>query len=390
MLEEHLTDEHRLVRRTVRRWAEEDLAPEAREREERAAIEEAVYERAADLDLMGLLVPAEHGGLGLDTIGTALAVAEMGRGDPAVSLSVGAHNILACYAVDDAGSQDQRARWLPKLASGEALGAWALTEPGGGTDVAGMTTTARRDPDAGTWVLDGEKCFVTNGSRADLVVVTAALEGPEGGFRGHGAFVVEADRPGFEAASSHDVVCMAASDTASMRFEGVEVPEENLLGEPGEGLRYAMRVLDMERVTMGAVFTESARRDVDRALEYAKQREAFGDPIAQRQSVYGTLARLSTRIEAAETLWVRAALAMDGGGSASGPGARAKLMASELAQDAAATAVQVHGGAGLERENEVERSVRDNLLATVGGGTTHVQEMVVARDLGIDVDPYGS
>lgn len=378
-----ITDEHRALRRTVREWADRELAPNAGTWEEQGWLPEGLYEDAGELGLMGLTVPADEGGTGTDTIGTGLALGEVARGDSAAGLSIGAHNVLATQHVARAADGELRERWLPKLASGEALGAWGLTEPGGGSDVLGMSTTVREDD--GELVIDGEKCFITNGSRADVAVVVAADEAG-----GYSAVLVPSDTSGFEGSREHDLVCMQASDTAVLRFDDARVPTENLLGERGTGIADAFACLNLERVVMAAISTATADQMLERALEYAKEREAFGGPIAGKQAIYSRLARLKTEIEASRGLWLRAATLRERGELDGAQAAQAKLFATELAKQAAFEAVHVHGGAGLEKETGLERGVRDSLLGPIGGGTSEMQEMVIARGLGIDADPYRS
>jgi alkylation response protein AidB-like acyl-CoA dehydrogenase len=375
-----LTEEQRIIQRTVGEWAEEDLWPRGPEMEEKRWIPDEVYDEAADLGLLGLVIPEEYGGSGLDTLAACLALGEVAKGDSSVALSLLAHNSIASENVVLAGTEEQKEEYLPKLAQGEYLGAWGLTEPGAGSDALGIETRAEKDGDE--WVINGTKCFITNGSRADVVMVTTRSD------EGYTVFIVESDTEGFSASRDHDLVCNKASDTSYLHFDDCRVPDNQRLGEPGMAIQNTLRCLDLERVMGGAMLTAGAEKSLDLALEYTKQREAFGGPIAQKQNVYSKLARLSTRVEASEGLWMKAARKRDRGENYSKAGAQAKLFASELAQDAAQEAVQLHGGAGLERENRVERAVRDSLLGTIGGGTSAMQEVVIARGLGIDVNPY--
>lgn len=375
-----LSDDHRVIRDTIAEWSQDRLWPSAPEWEEQRRIPDDVYKEAADLGLMGLSIPEEHGGAGVDTVAFGLALGEVTKGDSSVGLSLLAHNTIAANNLVLSGTEDQKEEWLPRMASGEVLGAWGLTEPGGGSDVLSMRTVAEKDGDE--YVLNGKKCFITNGSRADLVIVTAV------GDEGFTSFLVPADTDGFEAERAHELVCMKASDTSYLYFDDCRVPEDNVLGEPGEALPPLFRCLDLERVMGGALLTAGAEKSLEMALDYAKEREAFGSAIAEKQAIYSKLANMWTEVEASRGLWLRAARLRDAGERVSAAGAQAKLFASELAQRAAREAVQIHGGAGLEKETRIERAVRDSLLGTIGGGTSEIQEMVIARGLGIDVDPY--
>lgn len=375
-----LSKEHRALRRTVEAFADQHVAPNSQAWEEAKRLPDELYAKAGEQGLMGLTVPAEDGGAGADTVGTGLALGALARGDSAAALSIGAHNVLAANHVARTAEGEIRETWLPRLASGEALGAWGLTEPGGGSDVLGMDTTVRQDGDE--LVLDGEKCFITNGSRADVAVVVAADAAG-----GYSAVLVPEATPGFEGSREHDLVCMEASDTAVLRFDGCRVPESHRLGEPGAGIHDAFACLNLERVVMAAISTATAEQALERALEYAQQREA-GSPIAEKQAIYSALARLKTEIEASRGLWLKAASLRDRGQAEGATAAQAKLFATELAKRAAQTAVHVHGGAGLERETGLERGVRDSLLGPIGGGTSEMQEILIARGLGIDADPY--
>ncbi len=381
MIDFTLTEEQEAVRKGAREFADRWLAPNAIAHDREKEFAPGVVREAARLGFYGLNVPQEHGGLGLDTISMSLAAAEIGRSCGSLGLSLGAHTVLPCEHIRRRGTAEQKARWLPKLASGEWLGAWGLTEPGGGSDVLAIKTTAAREGDG--WVINGEKCFITNGSRADLVVVTART--PEG----FGAFVVRKGTPGFEGRRSHDLACMRASDTASLRFDGCRVGAEAVLGDGKNALRDSFACLDLERVLFSAVLTEVAREALRKSVEYGRQRHAFGRPIYKFQGVYSKLANLSLAIEASDALWLKAAWKRDLGQPFTVEAARAKLAASRLAQHAALDAIQVHAGAGLEVATGLERMLRDSLLGTIGGGTSEIQEMVIARGLGLEIDPNG-
>lgn len=381
MIDFTLTPEQEAIRRTVAQFSDQVLAPQAQRMDEERQFDPKVLREAARIGLYGLNVPEEHGGLGLDTVSMGLAAAELGRVSGSAALSLLAHTVLCVEHIRRRGTPAQQGRYLPGLASGEWLGAWGLTEPGGGSDVLAMKTTARREGDA--WVLNGEKCFITNGSRGDVVVVTAKTP------QGYGAFVVRKGQQGFTAQRSHDLACMPASDTASLHFDDCRVAAQDALGDPGKALKDSFACLDLERIVAGAMLTSMAREMLRRSIVYGKERQAFGRPIARFQAVYGKLARLDVAVEASENLWLKAAWRRDRGEPFTHEAARAKVAASELAIHAAHEAIQVHGGLGLERSTGLDQFLRDALLGTIGGGTTEMQELVIARHLGVEVEPGG-
>jgi alkylation response protein AidB-like acyl-CoA dehydrogenase len=381
MIDFTLAEEQRALQRAVGAFSDAHLVPHANRMDAERALDPQVLLEAAKLGLYGLNVPAEHGGLGLDTVSMGLAAAEMGRGCGSTALSLLAHNVLCVEHIRRRGTPAQQGRYLPRLASGAWVGAWGLTEPGGGSDVAAMRTTAQ--PRGEEWVLNGEKCFITNGSKADVVVVTART--PEG----FGAFVVRKGQEGFAAQRSHDLACMRASDTASLHFDDCVVGAEDLLGDPAQALKDSFACLDLERVIAGAMLTSMAREMLRRSVAYSRERRAFGRPIFKFQAVYRKLARLDAAVEAAENLWLKAAWRRDRGEPFTREAAIAKLTAAELAIHAAHEAIQVHGGLGLEAGSGLDRVLRDSLLGTIGGGTTEMQELVIARHLGLEVEPGG-
>lgn len=381
MIDFTLTEEQRALQRVVAQFADAHLAPKAGEVDAQRRLDPKALEEAKRIGIYGLNVPSEHGGLGLDTVSIGLAAAEMGRACGSTALSLLAHTVLCVEHIRRRGTPEQQRRYLPRLASGEWLGAWGLTEPGGGSDVAAMRTTA--EPRGEGWVLNGEKCFITNGSRAEVVVVTARTP------QGFGAFVVRNGQQGFVGERSHDLACMRGSDTASLRFDDCPVPGEDALGDPGKALKDGFACLDMERVIAGAMLTSMAREMLRRSVGYSKERRAFGRPIASFQSVYRKLARLDAAIEGSENLWLKAAWKRDRGEPFTREAAIAKLTAAELCMHAAHEAIQIHAGAGLETSAGLERVLRDSLLGTIGGGTTEMQELVIARHLGLEVEPGG-
>lgn len=373
-----LSDEHEAIRKAAAAYADAYLAPAAERVDRTRELDPKAVEEARRLGFYGVNVPQEYGGLGLDTIGLGLVASELGRGCGSMALSLLAHTVLAVEHVRAQGTEAQKRAILPKLAAGEWLGAWGLTEPGGGSDVLAMKTTAKPDDDG--WILEGEKCFITNGSRGDLVVVTARTP------QGYGAFAVRKGTPGFSAARSHDLACMRGSDTATLRFEACRVGPDGVLGDPGKALRQSFACLDLERIIAGAMMTAMAREVTRRSVAYAKERTAFGKPIAKFQAIYSKLANLDAAVEASEILWLKAAWRRDRGEPFTREAAIAKLTAARLAQHACLDAIQIHAGAGLEIKSGLDRFLRDSLLGTIGGGTSEIQEMVIARHLGLDID----
>ncbi|MHB8586851.1 MAG: acyl-CoA dehydrogenase family protein [Thermoplasmatota archaeon] len=380
-----LGSEHAAVRRAAAEFASRHLAPAAKRVDAARELDANVLAEARKLGFYGLNVPQEFGGLGLDTVGIALVAAEMGRACGSTALSIFAHNVLCVEHIRRVGSAAQKHRFLPKLASGEWIGAWGLTEPSGGSDVLGMRTRAERTADG--WVLNGEKCFITNGSKGSVVIVMARTSSsPKGGVS---AFIVPKGTRGFTGLRSHELACMRASDTATLRLEDCRLPAEALLGTEGRAIKEAFGCLDLERVVAGALLTALARECVDRSVAYAKERQAFGKPIAQFQSIYSKLANLDAEAEACDLLWRNAAARRDRGEDFTREAAIAKLHAARLAERAALEAIHIHGGAGLEVTSELERFLRDSLLGPIGGGTSEVQELVIARGLGIEVGLSG-
>ncbi|MHB8603725.1 MAG: acyl-CoA dehydrogenase family protein [Thermoplasmatota archaeon] len=380
-----LTEDQRALQRTVGDFADRHLVPNARRMDEARSLDPKVLAEGARIGIYGLNVAEEYGGLGLDTVSIGLVAAELGRGCGSTALSVLAHTVLTCEHLRRRGTPAQKAAYLPKLATGEWVGAWGLTEPGGGSDVLAMKTSARRETKSNEqgWVIDGEKCFITNGSKGDVVVVTARTS------EGFGAFVLRKGTPGLEGKRTHELACMRASDTASLRFDGCRVGPDAALGDPGKALKDSFACLDLERVIAGAMLTSMARECLRRSVAYSQQRRAFGKPIGAFQGVYEKLADLDVAVASCELLWRESAWKRDRGEPFTHEAARAKLAAARLAKEAALLAIDVHGGAGLEIRSEFERFLRDSLLGTIGGGTSEIQQAVIARGLGLDVDLGG-
>ena len=373
-----LTAEQVLLRRTAREFAEGEVAPVIARYEEAEEFPAELIQKLASLGFLGCLVPPEYGGAGLDYISYAVVVEELCRVNGSIGITMWAHNSLCSGHLYLFGTPAQRERYLPPLARGEVLGAWALTEPGAGSDAAALRTAAAAEGDE--FVLTGAKAFITNGSVAGTAVVMARTD-PEAQGRGISAFILERGMPGFRAGQRYKKLGLHASDTAELVLEGVRVPKANLLGERGQGFRDSKRVLEGGRIAMAAMGVGLAQGALDLALRYAKERHAFGQPLAGFQGLRGMLADLATEVEAARLLTLRAAYGKDRGRPVMREASMAKVFASEVAVRCATKAVQVHGGYGYTREFPVERFYRDAKLCEIGEGTSEVQRMVIARSI---------
>jgi butyryl-CoA dehydrogenase len=377
----NLSTEQTEFQQKVRRLSEESLAPGAAERDARGEFPLTVQRLLAEHGLYGMKTPREYGGLGLDTITYVLALQEIARVDAAVATSVAAHNSLCCGHLLRAGTEEQRRKYLPGLASGECAGAWALTERGAGSDPGGLRTRAVQS--GREWVLDGEKMFITHGSVAGIYVVLALTE-PDQGRDGITAFVVERGTPGLLPQPPLEKLGLRASDTAPIWFEACRIPAENQLGARGAGFADAMSVLEGGRISLAATCLGLAQAAFDASLAYARERAQFGQPIANFQAIQWMLADMATEIGAARLLTFQAAALRDapGGFSASRAASMAKLFASEMATRAALKGLQIHGGYGyLQGLHPVERILRDAKFFEIGEGTSEIQRLAIARDL---------
>ena len=373
-----LSDDQQRVRAVAREFADAELGDKIAPYDERHEFPHAIVARLGPLGFLGVLVPEEYGGAGLDYVSYALIVEELNRGDASVGITMWAHNSLCTNHIALFGSPEQRARWLPRLATGETLGAWGLTEPGSGSDAAALLT--RAEPRDGAWVLNGSKAFITNASVGGVAVVMARTD-PEKKSHGISAFVLEKGMPGFSAGRPYRKLGLHASDTAELIFEDARVPAGHLLGERGAGFGQAMRVLEGGRIAMAAMAVGIAQAALDQAVKYMKQRSAFGRTLAEFNGLQGVIADLATEIEVARLLTLRAAYLKDRGRPAMHAAAMAKLFASETAMKAATKAVQIHGGAGYLTEFPVERIFRDAKLTEIGEGTSEIQRIVIAREI---------
>jgi len=373
-----LTPEQKQVRDVARDFAQAELGDKIAPFDERHEFPHAIVAKLGPLGFLGVLVPEEYGGAGLDYVSYALIVEELNRGDASVGITMWAHNSLCTNHVTLFASPAQKAKWLPRLAHGEILGAWGLTEPGSGSDAAALRTRAeRRD---GGYVLNGSKAFITNASVGALAVVMARTD-PTKGAKGISAFVVEKGTPGFSAGTPYRKLGLHASDTAELIFEDARVPADQVLGAEGQGFVQAMQVLEGGRIAMAAMAVGIAQAAVDAAVKYMKQRTAFGKTLAEFNGLQGMIAEVATEVEVARLLLLRAAYLKDSGRPAMHAAAMAKVFASEAAMKAATKAVQIHGGAGYITEFPVERIFRDAKLTEIGEGTSEVQRLVIAREI---------
>jgi len=370
------TEEQRLIHQTVREFAREEVRPHAREWDRANQFPSELVPRLAALGLLGMTIPTEYGGSGLEMKAIATAIEALAWGDGGLALSVAAHNSLCSGHLAAFASDAQRRRFLPRLASGDVLGAWCLTEPGAGSDAAAITTRADRRGDR--WVLNGTKAFVTHGSIGGVYVVMA-MSGPENGRAGISAFVAERGTAGLEPGKKEDKLGVRSSDTAEVRFVDCEVPDENRLGALGDGYRQAMRVLERGRIGIAAMAVGLGRAALDASVAYARERTAYGKPIAELQAIQFMLADMATELDAAWLLVERAADRADAGQPFRREGSMAKLFASEAGARATNKAVQIHGGYGFIKDYAVERFYRDIKLCEIGEGTSEVQRAIISR-----------
>jgi alkylation response protein AidB-like acyl-CoA dehydrogenase len=373
-----LTDDQRRIRDAAREFADAELGERIAPYDARQEFPREIVAKLGPLGFMGVLVPEEYGGAGLDYVSYALIVEELNRGDASVGITMWGHNSLCTNHIALFGSEAQKRRWLPRLASGEVLGAWGLTEAGSGSDAAALRT--RAEPRGGGWTLNGSKAFITNASVGGVAVIMARTE-PEKKARGISAFVVEKGTPGFSAGRPYRKLGLHASDTAELVLEECHVLADHLLGARGQGFVQAMQVLEGGRIAMAAMAVGIAQAAVDASVKYMKQRTAFGRTLAEFNGLQGMLADIATEVEVARLLTLRAAWLKDAGRPAVHAAAMAKVFASEAAMKAATKAVQVHGGAGYITEFPVERIFRDAKLTEIGEGTSEIQRMVIAREI---------
>lgn len=374
-----LTAEQEQLRKEVRDFAEREVKPHVAEWDEKSEFPHEVVKKLGAMGLMGVIFPESLGGAGMGYVEYVLAVEELSRVDGSVGIIVASHNSLCTNHIMLAGNDEQRKRWVTKLASGEWLGAWGLTEPGSGSDAGGMRTTAVRKGDR--WVLNGSKTFITNGTYANCALVLALTDKAKGTHGGISAFLLEKGTKGFRPGKKENKLGLRASDTSELIFEDCEVPAENMVGKEGEGFRDAMRVLDGGRISIAALSLGMARGALDAAVEYAQQRRQFGKAISEFQAIQFKFADMATELDAAWLLTMRAAQMKDKGQRVTRESAMAKLYASEAACRICDAGVQIHGGYGFIKDYPAEKFYRDVRLCPIGEGTSEIQRMVIAREI---------
>lgn len=374
-----LTEEQESLRKEVRNFAAKEVLPHVMEWDEKSEFPHSVVTQMGAMGLMGIIFPEELGGAGLGYVEYVLAIEELSRVDGSVGIIVASHNSLCTNHIMLAGNDEQRKQWIPKLASGKWLGAWGLTEPGSGSDAAGMRTTAVRRGDQ--WILNGGKIFITNATYADCALVLAVTDREKGTRGGISGFLVERGTPGFRSGKKENKLGLRASDTAELIFEDCAIPAQNLVGKEGEGFKDAMRVLDGGRISIAALSLGIARGALDAALKYATERRQFGKAISEFQAIQFKLATMATELDAAWLLTMRAAQMKDKGQKVTLESSMAKLYASEVACRICDEGVQIHGGYGFIKDYPAEKFYRDVKLCTIGEGTSEIQRMVIAREL---------
>jgi alkylation response protein AidB-like acyl-CoA dehydrogenase len=377
-LDFQLNEEQLQLKKTVRDFAESEIAPHVMTWDEAGEFPLATIKELGKLGLMGIIFPPEYGGAGMGYVEYVTAVAELSRVDGSVGIIVAAHTSLCSNHIYLAGNEAQKKKYVPKLATGEFIGAWGLTEPSAGSDAGSARMTATRAK--GGWVLNGTKTFITNGHYADVIVALAVTDRAA---RTHGlsAFVVEKDAKGFRPGKKENKLGLRASDTAELIFEDCFVPAENLLGGEGNGFRDSMRILDGGRISIAALSLGMADGAYAVALKYSKERKQFGKAISEFQAIQWKLADMATEIEAAKLLTLRAAAMKDAGMNTTLESSMAKLYASEVAVKCANEGVQIHGGYGFIKDYPAEKFYRDVKLCTIGEGTSEIQRLVIARQL---------
>ncbi|MCK4340443.1 MAG: acyl-CoA dehydrogenase family protein [Phycisphaerae bacterium] len=374
----NLPEEIVALRDMVRKFVAERIQPNARQWDREQQIPDELTSELGELGLLGVLTPEEYGGVGLSYLANAVIMEEIARHDGGIALLVAAHNGLCLSHLNLNASLEQKMKYLPKLASGEWMGAWGLTEPGCGSDAAALITRAVRDGDG--WRITGNKIFITNGARAQIFVVMARTN-PEERSKGISAFIVQRGAEGFTIEPKEDKMGIRSSDTVPLTFDNVYVEQEDMVGEEGTGFIGAMRVLERGRVGIGALSLGLARGSLEESITYANERQAFGKPISRQQAIQWKLADMATNLETARLLIHDAAMAFDRGEDAPLKACIAKLFATEIATQAGLEAIQIHGGYGYTKDMPVERYMRDAKLMEIGEGSSEVQRIVIARQL---------
>lgn len=373
-----LNEDQRMIADMIRDFGEKEITPFRGKWDDDQEFPLQVFKKLGELGLMGVLVPQEYGGSGFGYFEYITTIMEVTKLDPGIGLSLAAHNSLCTGHIMQFGNEEQKKRWLPKLATAEWIGAWGLTEPNTGSDAGNMKTTARKE--GNEWVINGTKNWITHGKSGDVAVVIVRT-GEVGDSHGMTAFVVERGTPGFSGGKKEDKLGMRSSETAEMIFEDCRIPEENMLGEVGEGFVQSMKVLDGGRISIAALSLGIAEGAYLEALQYAQERHQFNQPIFNFQGISFKLADMATKLEAAKLLTFRAADLKNKGKSVTKESAMAKYHASECAVECATEAVQIFGGYGYTKDYPVEKYYRDSKLCTIGEGTSEIQKLVISRSI---------
>jgi len=374
------TEEQKLFQKVIRDFCEKEIKPLASKIDKEEYFPWDLYKKMGKMGLMGMTVPQKYGGAGIDRISYMMALEEISRVCGSTGITVEAHNSLGVGHIYEKGTEEQRKKYLPKLTSGEAIAAWALSEPNAGSDAASIQTTAVLK--GKEWILNGTKQFITSGDIAAVTTVMAKTD-KEKGAKGISAFLVEKDTPGFKVGQLEDKLGLRGSRTAELILENCRIPQDNLLGEIDFGFLGAMNILDRGRTAIGAMSVGIAQAALEDSIEYAKQREQFGKPIGSFQAIQWKIANMATDIDAARLLVYRAAFLEDMNQPFTKEAAMAKLFGSEMAMRAAREAIQIFGGYGYTKEYPLERYYRDVKLCEIGEGTSEVQRMVIAKRLGL-------
>jgi len=377
-----LTEEQRMFRRMVREFAEQEIAPRAEEIDATDEFPWDIFRQMGQVGLLGLPFPEKYSGSGADYTSMVIALEEIARASGSMAITLDAHTSLCCEPIHLFGSEEQKQKYLVPLAQGKQVGAFGLTEPQAGSDAGATRTRAVRDPQTGEWIINGQKCFITNGSIADVVIITARTDpDPEKGTRGISSFIVEKGTPGFQSGRDEEKMGLRGSVTSELFFEDCRIPAGNLVGQENEGFKQFLVTLDAGRVAIAAMAVGLAQGAFEKAVAYAKERVQFGQPIAKFQAVQWMIADTATEIEAARLMIHRAAWLKEQGKRFTKEAAMAKLFATEVSERACYRAIQIHGGYGYVREYEVERMYRDQRLCAIGEGTNQIQRLVIAREV---------
>lgn len=372
------TETQLLIQETARKFAEDELASSAGERDEKEEFPYEAVKKLGELGFMGMMVPEEYGGAGLDTVSYVLAMEEISKVDASCGVIMSVNNSLVCFGFYSWGTEEQKQKYLVPLASGKKLGAFALSEPEAGSDATNQRTTAVRD--GNHYILNGTKNFITNGANADIVLVMATTDKTKGS-SGISTFIVEKGTPGFSVAKKERKLGIRSSDTVSLAFQDCKVPAENLLAGEGFGFKFAMKTLEGGRIGIAAQALGIAQASLEASVKYAKQRKAFGKKLSEMQAIQFKIADMATKIDAARLLILKAAMLRDAERPYSQEAAMAKLFASKVAVDAALDAIQIHGGYGYIKDYPVERYLRDAKITEIYEGTSEVQRIVISRGL---------